>query len=337
MSSLKTNMPSAPLSGDGITIKGLIKRYPRTRDFLQWLRRPLARGSTTALAGVDLEIPRGGVTALLGPNGAGKTTLLKVLSGLALPDAGEIRVDGEDLTGKADQLRRRMGLVVSDERSFYWRLSVFENLKFFAKLQGLRGEELRDRVAAVLAAVDLEDRANCGFQSLSTGMRQRLAIARGLLPDPSILFLDEPTRSLDPESAARVHEQVDELLEQDPNRLILYSTHNLEEAEQISQRVIVIREGRVVRQRNLGELDDGRRAYTYELRTTPRVCATLLEQLGIDVIDETSQSVIFEIDQLEQLDPLIETLARDGLRLRGLTERNSTLREFYLESAEAVS
>jgi len=182
----------------GIEIRELVKRYPRSTDLLHFLRNPLRREEVTALRGVNLSLEPGRIYGLVGPNGAGKTTLLKILAGVVWPTSGEALVDGLDSSRGDRSLRERVGLVVADERSFFWRLTARENLRFFAVLQRIPAQSLEARVDECLARFGLEAAGDRPFRALATGMRQRLAIARGMLLDPPVLLLDEATRSLDP-------------------------------------------------------------------------------------------------------------------------------------------
>ncbi len=318
---------------DGIEIQGLVKDYPRSNDLFQILCHPFRRERVRALAGIDLSMPRGGIYALLGPNGAGKTTLLKILAGLLLPDAGRVCIDGVDLTQKPDAIRQAVGFIVCDERSFYWRLTARENLRFFASLNGFHGVERDQHVARCLAAAGIEDQAETQFMRLSTGMRQKLAVARGLLSDPSILLMDEPTRSLDPESRALIHTFVTGLVERDPNRIILYSTHDLAEAEAISSHVIVIRNGRIVTKQRLDEPDQ-EDTYTYRLRTRPSLSKADLQGIkGVQGLQIDEDAATVRLGSLAVLDQLIGQLRSRGLQIIEVVQQRSSLLDLYMESA----
>jgi ABC-2 type transport system ATP-binding protein len=321
---------------DGIEIRGLVKDYPRSRDLLHLLRHPLRHRTVTALDGIDLTIPRGGIYALLGPNGAGKTTLLKILGGLLLPNAGTIRIDGDDLTGDAKTIRERVGLIVCDERSFYWRLTAKENLRFFATLYGFRGSDRDAQVMRCLTDAGIEHQASTQFMRLSTGMRQRLAVARGLLLDPSILLMDEATRSLDPESRSRIHSLVTGLIERDPDRIILYSTHDLAEAELISGHVIVIRSGKIATEQQLGANEmvghtgGGR---TYRIVTTPEISPEDIEDVaGASLVHTQDGSATVRVSSLTVFDDLVGHLRSRGLRLVEAAPERSSLMDLYMAS-----
>jgi ABC-2 type transport system ATP-binding protein len=201
-------------------------------------RRPIK-----AVAGVDLAVEAGELFGLLGPNGAGKTTLVKILSTLILPSEGSALVAGHRLS-QAGAIRARVGLVVSDERSFYWRLSARRNLEFFAAMHGLHGRQAGERVNAVLAQVELQAEAQRRYSDLSGGMRQRVAIARSLLHRPQILFLDEPSRSLDPTAAQHLHDLLQTLMGQQMMTIFLI-THDLREAEKLCRRVALMHRGKI--------------------------------------------------------------------------------------------
>ena len=207
------------------------------------LRRPLRKPApVVAVSSVNLRVEQGELFGLLGPNGAGKTTLIKILCTLIVPSSGRASVMGFDLK-REDAIKRAVGLVVSDERSFYWRLSARRNLFFFSAMMGLRGREASQRVDQVLEEVELSDVADRPFSDFSTGMRQRLAIARGLLHRPQLLFMDEPTRSLDPMATVRLHRLVKRLALEKVT--ILLTTHNLLEAESLCDKVALMYRGQI--------------------------------------------------------------------------------------------
>ncbi len=206
-----------------------------------------------ALCEVDLTVRPGEVLGLLGTNGAGKTTLLKILATLILPTSGRVMVEGYDVAGQADQVKGIIGFGTSDERSFYWRLTGRQNLEFFAAFQGLSADAARSRIEQLREELGLEalDRT---FGVYSTGMRHRLAIARALLRQPRILLLDEPTRSLDPLAAGELHRLIQKTLVAQMGCTVVLATHNLQEAEELCDRIAVLHEGRLVGSGTVAEL-----------------------------------------------------------------------------------
>lgn len=225
--------------GPAITTHRLSKIYYPSRG---WRRREQT-SPITAVDQVDLSISQGELFGLIGPNGAGKTTLVKMLCTLVLPSSGTATIGGVGLNNER-KIRAATGLVVSDERSFFWRLSVRRNLDFFAALYGLHGSDASARIKTVLKDVDLLDRAQQRFSDLSSGIRQRLAIARALLHKPELLFLDEPTRSLDPNATRMLHELILRLMKQQELTVFLI-THDLTEAEKLCDRVAVMHNAKI--------------------------------------------------------------------------------------------
>jgi ABC-2 type transport system ATP-binding protein len=209
-------------------------------------RRLLRRGSAPPRVAIDhlsLVVPRGQRLAILGPNGAGKSTLLRILATLVRPTAGRVHVEGISIQNPA-AVQPLIGWATGDERSFYWPLSGFANLEFFASMQNLHGAAARERIALVLDQVGLADAAKVAYHAYSSGMRQRLAVARALLHAPHILLLDEPTRSLDPESADGLRHLLRACGQQ--GQTIIWVTHNPDEAAGFCDRVIWMRNGRIV-------------------------------------------------------------------------------------------
>jgi len=197
-----------------IEISGLTKRFipANRRSLLTILLGQKESDYIIACDRVDLKVKRGELFGLVGPNGAGKTTLLKILSTIVLPDSGKALVDGFDVVRQEAEVRKSIGLVTSEIKNFYVRLTGRQNLEFFAVLSNLSGAEIKIRIAQLAKLMDLEDKLDIMYQEYSTGMKQRFAIARGLLNDASVLLIDEPTKSLDPTSAQNLHRLIREKL-----------------------------------------------------------------------------------------------------------------------------
>jgi ABC-2 type transport system ATP-binding protein len=198
-------------------------------------RAKRATQTTVALDGLDLEIAPGCVYGLLGPNGAGKTTTVRILATLLTPTSGTARVLGHDVEHDARQVRRRIGLVLGGDRGLYWQLTGRENLRYFAALSHLPARSADERVDEVLGLVSMTDGADRLVEQYSRGMRQRIHIARGLLTDPDVIFMDEPTTGLDPESADELRRLVPVLV--DRGKTILLTTHYMFEADQLCERL----------------------------------------------------------------------------------------------------
>ena len=197
-----------------------------------------------AVRGVSFSVGRGELFGLLGPNGAGKTTTIKMLITLLLPTSGSARVLGYDVVRDAREVRKRIGFVFGGDRGLYERLSALDNLRYFAELYGVPPREQRSRIGELLALVGLTGRENEKVEGYSRGMRQRLHIARGLLHDPSVLFLDEPTIGVDPVGARDLRATIASLVK--AGKTILLTTHYMFEADALCDRIAVINKGQII-------------------------------------------------------------------------------------------
>ena len=233
-----------------------------------------------ALEDVSFDVRPGEILGLVGQNGAGKTVLLKMIATLNEPTDGQVRVFGKDSVTHSREIRSQVGMATCDERSFYWRLTSRQNMTFFAKLCGLSKRAARQRVNTLLDLLDLMPVADRSYRVLSTGNRQRLAIARALLLDPELLLLDEPTNSLDPIAAARLREVIQDRIASDRKRAVVITSHNLEEVQDLSSRVAILDHGRLLETDHLQAL---RARYASEETVTVEVrgsiSSSLLDQL----------------------------------------------------------
>ena len=200
-------------------------------------------GSLVAVDDVSFAVERGQLVGLLGPNGAGKTTTVSMLAGLLTPDRGDVLVGGARLAGDTDPKKRRIGLVPQD-LALYDEMSARANLRFFGALYGLSGAALDKAIASALDLVGLADRINDRVSTYSGGMKRRLNLASGLLHDPDILLLDEPTVGVDPQSRNAIFENLELLKSR--GKALLYTTHYMEEVERLADRIVVVDHGRVI-------------------------------------------------------------------------------------------
>ncbi len=248
-------MPAA-----AIVVEDLAKTFVKRRSLRDTITRPwLKAEQVTALEGVTFIVEPGEVFGLLGPNGAGKTTLIKVLSCLIIQNRGRALVNGHDTQRHEMRVKASIGFVTSDERSFYWRLSGRENLHFFARLYNLPPGKVRSRCSDLLGRLDLTSKADHPFMAYSSGMKQRMAVARALLHDPPILYMDEPTRSLDPQAAKNLRTLIESLRRKE-GKTVLLATHNLAEAEELCTRIAIIHKARIRRMGTLAEVRSWARA-----------------------------------------------------------------------------
>ncbi|RLF19705.1 MAG: ABC transporter ATP-binding protein, partial [Thermoprotei archaeon] len=223
---------------------GLVKRY-MTYERIGLFRR--RRRVVEALKGISFNVRKGEVFGLLGPNGAGKTTTVKILATLLLPDQGTARVMGYDVVEEANEVRKVIGVSLTVEKGFFWKLTGRENLKYFGMLYGLDGQALERRVNELLKMLGLDDLGASDklYEEYSLGMKARLSLARALLTDPPVLILDEPTLGLDPPSARSLRELLVRLAHEQ-GKTVLVTTHNMFEAEIICDRVAIINEGLIL-------------------------------------------------------------------------------------------
>lgn len=224
-----------------ISIQNISKTYPPAFPRLREFFGLKVEESVEALINVSLEIGEGEIFGLIGRNGAGKTTLTKIIATLVQPTSGQVLVNGFDSVKNDVKVRSLVGLATAEERSFYWRLTCLQNLMFFSRLYGMTDKVAKTRINELFEQLDLLDLAKRRFSDLSTGNKQRLAVARALLANPPILLLDEPTRSLDPLAAANMRKLIESL----DGVSILLTSHNLSEIEELCNRVAIISNGMI--------------------------------------------------------------------------------------------
>jgi ABC-2 type transport system ATP-binding protein len=229
-----------------IDVHGVTMRFPIPKRYREWVLAPLRRRRVfTALFDVNLQIHLGDRIAVMGPNGAGKTTLLKLIGGVLLPTEGKVLVNGHSTLNQNLEARRSVGFVFNEERSFFWRLSGAQNLEFFGALDNLFGPELHERVESLLELVGFQNDRDKSVSAYSSGMKQRLALARVLIAEPDVLILDEPTRALDPLACDEMIELVSSTVHRNSRKTLLIATHRAEEASLLCNKVLVVAEGKV--------------------------------------------------------------------------------------------
>ena len=251
-----------------LRVAGLTKRFPARRGLRQTLLHPFGGTTVTVVSDVTFTAAAGEFVGLLGPNGAGKTTLLKMLSTLILPDGGSASIDGYDVVRDASVVRSLVSPCLAMERSLYYRLTARQNLQVFADLQELPRHERAARVNEVLGAVSLNDTGAKLVGQFSSGMLQRLLIARALLTRPRLLLLDEPTRSLDPISAREFRLFLRDELATQRGCAVILATHNAEEAFELCDRVAVLDHGRLLASGVAAQLAREFMGVRYRLLTT---------------------------------------------------------------------
>jgi ABC-2 type transport system ATP-binding protein len=294
-----------------------------------WLRRR----ETPALRGASLTVERGTIFGLLGPNGAGKTTLLSILATLLVPDGGEARVLGLDVRRDAAALRRRINMA-SGRPSFLWSLRVEEIVAFYARLYGLFGAERRRRVDALIAQYELEPYRHAQYNELSTGLKQRVALAKALVNEPELLFLDEPTLGLDPDVSVRVRRHIADLRRERGVTIVL-TTHYMREAEELCDEIGFIKAGRILargtpdglkRQMGLGDV--------VALRLDPARPEWLGDMAGVLRIGESDGWLELTVDHADKRVPeILRALAAEGVEVRNIQVREPELEDVFVELA----
>src|SRR5688500_3967424 len=291
------------------------------------------RRATAALRGVSLAVPRGTIFGLLGPNGAGKTTLLSIFATLLTPDRGSVRVLGLDVAREAAGLRRRLNMA-SGRPSFLWSLRVDEIIAFYGRLYGLYGARLRRRVDELIEQYELTSHRAAQYNELSTGLKQRVALAKALVNDPELLFLDEPTLGLDPDVSARVRQHIVDLRREQGMTIVL-TTHYMREAEELCDEIGFIKGGRILAR---GTADALKRqmglGYVVALKLDPRP-AWLPEAPGVlRCVDHEDGWIECTVDEPEKRVPeLLRAFMKEGVEVRNLQVREPELEEVFVELA----
>ncbi len=311
---------------NAISLRDIHKTYPAHRG----------RAAVHALRGVDLEVESGAVFCILGPNGAGKTTLIAILTTLLYPDEGDGMIFGLDLLKERGKIRRIVN-VTSGNPNFTDVFTVRENLNYYGMLYGLPKTLRNERIGSLIETFELKPYEHVLFNRLSSGLRQRLALAKAMLNDPKVLFLDEPTVGLDPKISETVRRTLRKISRERELTLIL-TTHQMREAELLSDRIVFLREGKIVAE---GNPDDHKRGIRYGERIRIRYDGPVLvlEELsdleGILGTEEDGRLVTLTVDDhAKRLNPIIRRLTSDPCRvIRNIDIVTPDLEDVFLELA----
>ncbi len=313
-----------------IEVEELRKSYPKKIPLpfrkVEWVE---------AVKGISFRVKRGELFGLLGPNGAGKTTTIKMLTTLLEPSGGTARVLGLDVRREAREIRRRINLVAEGERTLYWRLSAYENLKYFARIYYVPKNEEKERIERPLKLVGLWERRNDLVMNFSRGMKQRLAIAKALINDPEVLFLDEPTLGLDVQSAIFVREFIRRLVDEE-GKTVLLTTHYMAEAERLCDRIAIIDGGKIIAL----DTPEGlkrlvREEETVEIRAKdvePEKIAS--PPFKMAVVERNPETGVVrlraQVDE-EELPRLVEWLVRKGVKVLSVERKEPTLEDVFIK------
>ena len=289
-------------------------------------------GDVQAVRGISLQIARGEVFGLLGPNGAGKTTTISMLTGILEPSHGTISVDGLDLAKQTSAAKAKLGLV-PQELALYPTLSARQNLDFFGRIYGLRGRKLSDRVDEMLDIVGLAERAGDAIDTYSGGMKRRINIAAGLLHKPAILFLDEPTVGVDPQSRNAIFESVEALNRE--GMTVIYTTHYMEEAQRLCHRVAIVDLGQIIALDTptalIRSLGGGIIAIGFEEGRMEEVKDPIAELPGVKAVTPADGRLKVETHRLQEaLMGILELTNRSDVRITSLEQWEPNLESVFL-------
>lgn len=341
LTTLESRTHDTPTSAKAIVeVKHLSKVFPKRqkgKGRLGFLRHHKAE-PFVAVDGVSFDIREGEIFGLLGPNGAGKTTTIRMLSTLLEPSSGSVRVGGYDTQREPGAVRQILGAVLTGERSIYWKLSGRENLEYFAALYHLPPKIAKARVEELLTRLNLEARADEYVERYSSGMKQRIGIAKALLANPPVLLLDEPTVGLDPQSARNLRELILDIKAE--GRTVLLTTHYMEEADLLCDRIGIVDSGKVIALGTPAELKRQiaqRDILTLELTDfAPALGAALRAHPGVEEVivhtnpDGSTLVTLHALSGRDLLPDVLERLAKSGSRLRHVSLSEPTLEDVFI-------
>jgi ABC-2 type transport system ATP-binding protein len=298
---------------------------------------------TVALNNVNLKIRAGELFGLLGPNGSGKTTLIKCLSTILIPDEGKVTVNGFDVQKETFMVRASLGMVVGGERTLYWKLTARDNLMYFASLYKMHRADAKKRIEELLETFQLADRADERLEDYSSGMRQKVVIARALLHDPPVLLLDEPTLGLDPNFSRQLRKQIKEI-SQKYGKTVLLTTHYMDEAEQLCDRLGFINKGSIVAVDTLNRLKGmvkEKELVEVAVHHPPPDIETYLHTLlpneviklipGNESEGTPSRIKIIGATAEEHVDQIIDGLRQKNVRITSLNAAVPTLEDVFIK------
>jgi ABC-2 type transport system ATP-binding protein len=285
-----------------------------------------------AVDGVNLEVGAGEVLALLGPNGAGKTTTVRLLTSILKPSKGRAQVAGFDVATQPDQVRSSVG-VLTENHGLYNRMPAFEYLDFFGQIYGMGVKERHDRICKLLQDFNLLEDSMRRIGEFSKGMRQKLALARALLHNPPVLLLDEPTSAMDPESAHLVRDSIKELRSAD--RAVMICTHNLAEAEELADRIAIIRRGKIIARGSPSFLKDELLGFpVYEINLAESLNEHLPElPEEVEMVEVGSDWLRYRSSDPQVMNPVVlKRMIEQEYKVVGLFEVPRSLEQVYLQA-----
>lgn len=319
---------------DAIVTEKIMKSFKK-KGRRRFLHKVESDETIFACDGVNMRIGQGELFGLLGPNGAGKTTLVKVLSTLLIPDSGAVYIEGINTLRDPIAARKILGVTTGGERTLYWKLSAHDNLRYFASLYGIPSQEAEKRIAYLLDIMELTDKQHMRLEKFSTGMRQKVSIARAILHDPRVILLDEPTLGLDPSFSRFLRKFIREELNQTQKKTILLTTHYMDEAEQLCDRIAFMNRGRIV---VLDTPDNLKRSIPHEEVLELRCVGTLKDNLaGLEGINRSYftyedgvTTVRIHADDTEKVMTSVIDVVRKQARIISVHVTKPTLEDVFI-------
>ncbi|MFC6836183.1 ABC transporter ATP-binding protein [Halomarina ordinaria] len=323
--SVETARRNRRAASAAVAIEGLTKTY----------------GEVRAVDGVSLTVERGEVVGLLGPNGAGKTTLIKCALGLLVPTAGAIRVGEVDVRSDTARAYREVSAMLEGARNVYWRLTVRENVRFFAGLQGIDPRTRRETHADLIASLGLAEQADTPVVDLSRGMKQKTALACTLARETPVVFLDEPTLGLDVEASLGLRQRIRRLADEE-GRTIVLSSHDMDVVQEVCDRVVVLNDGRVVANGSVDDLVGAFRARAYRVTVSADLPLAARERLErahrVERWSRTASGLRFEVtlDDAAAFYALVDDLRETDVDLVSVTAVEPDLEDAFLQLTDRV-
>jgi ABC-2 type transport system ATP-binding protein len=328
-----------------IITSGLTKTYKSKKRNAEQHKLFFGQKSTTvtALDRINLEIRKGELFGLLGRNGAGKTTLVKVLCTLLPPDEGTASVNGFDVVKQQMQVKQSIGTIFSlGERGFFWRLTGYSNLEFYAAINNVPRQGRKERIMNVLEFLDIKEMAFEKFQRYSGGMKRKLALARALLPDPPVLLLDEPTAGLDVVSSRNIRDLIRNNLSRKEGKTVLYTTHYIEEAAQICDRIAILHRGKLIAVDSptvLKDITKKGEVLDVIVRNMTGTQVNALRSLnGVEsLVSEVQDSVLgqthlrLRLENMDDLPSIFDFFFKEKIRLINFKQEEPTLEDAFIE------
>ncbi|MDD1756943.1 MAG: ABC transporter ATP-binding protein [Methanomassiliicoccales archaeon] len=290
-----------------------------------------------ALDHVNLQVEEGELFGLLGPNGAGKTTLIKILATLLLPSSGTVKVLGHDVEKEAQSIRPRINMVSGGETSGYGLLTVRENLWMFSQFYGIPSEEAKKTIDGMLELFGISDKANSKVRTISTGQRQKMNVIRGFVTDPDLIFLDEPTLGLDVNASMNIRNYIRKWVKDDGGKTVLLTTHYMQEAEQLCDRLAIIDHGRIlacdtpIRLKKMVAKES-----TFTITTSPCACVGEISSMpGVKGFnakgDGSKEEVRFVLEDEAVISDIISFITGKGAKVISLDKTEPTLEDVFIQ------